>query len=177
MGLDGKYIINPILGHDKYINNIIKPLAEKYNIISIKITGALNASKAGEKTWSRKDDEIKYPSVISDKLKEAKKKAKNAIAGATIAMTAMRGAAKIDPHYNNLHQNQQNTKIEINQNQQIINRLIDTVEGLKKTCEMINKNFSTTIGVEYINKFNVILQRLQNASVKTSSVQTKYFNY
>ena len=42
---------------------------------------------------------------------------------------------------------------------------------------MINKNFSTTIGVEYINKFNVILQRLQNASIKTSSVQTKYFNY
>lgn len=177
LGLDGNFIIHPILGHDEYINNIIKPLAEKYNIISIKITGALNASKAGEKTWSRKDDEIKYPSVISDKLKEAKKKAKNAIAGATIAMTAMRGAAKLDPNYK-LHQNyQQNTKIEINQNQQIINRLIDTVEGLKKTCEIINKNFSTTIGVEYINKFNVILQRLQKASVKTASIQTKYFNY
>jgi len=185
LGLDDNFIIHPILGHDEYINNLAKPLAEKYDIISIRITGALNASRAGKRTWGRpsdvenEDSKKNYNSVKTNPsiFSNALNKARHAVIGAAIGAAAMRGAAKIDPHYNNLHQNQQNTKIEINQNQQIINRLIDTVEGLKNTCEMINKNFNTTIGVECINKFNVILQRLQKASVETASVKTKYFNY
>ena len=180
LGLDGNFIIHPILGHDEYINNIVKPLAKKYDIISIKITGALNASKAGERTWKHDDDvvnsssEKKY-SVFSDKMKEVGKKIKKNVAatGAAIAMAT----SKVDPYHKSSQNYQNNTKVEINQNQQIIDRLINTVEGLKKTCEIINKNFNTTIGVEYINKFNVILQRLQNASVETTSVKTKYFNY
>jgi len=173
----GLNTIHPILGHDEYIKTIIEPLSKKYDIISVEISGAKENISRSEH-WKKPDDINIEPSIVSDaynKTKEIGKKIKKNVAatGAAIAMAT----SKVDPYHKSSQNYQNNTKVEINQNQQIIDRLINTVEGLKKTCEIINKNFNTTIGVEYINKFNVILQRLQNVSVKTASVKTKYFNY
>lgn len=168
----GINIIRPILGHDEYINTIIKPLSEKYDCISQEIISAKGTYKTGYKSWMRHSDK----NVLGA---GAKKEKNNSV-----------DTSNIKPSVDNVS---------------IINNLIETVEKLKKTCEIINKNFNTTIGTEYIKKFNIILNRLNGINnqkniitgnwdkigksqekntkndyeeyANAASVKTKYFNY